>query len=119
MNPDDIRCLIDYIICSIAPFGLPIISVCVAVVTILLRRVYGLRYWIVPLGVIGLSFAAMLWIPEGNKLVWIIAFALPPSPAFATADTNELRARPWLIIIVVPLLCLATVFVGLIVGVNA
>jgi hypothetical protein len=90
MSLDDVRCIIDYIICSVAPFGLPIFSVCVAVVAMLLRRVYGLRYWIVPLGVIGLSIAAMPWIPKGDKLVWTIALALPTSVAFATAELVRL-----------------------------
>ena len=106
------------IIDAIAPFGLPIISLCVALVAVILRRVHGLRYWIVPLCLAAFSIAAMLWMPKGDKLVWIFALALPTSLAFTIAHTNELRARPWLTIIVVPLLFLATVFVGLVLGVN-
>jgi hypothetical protein len=114
----DVRCLIDYIICIIAPFGLPIVSVCVAVVTVLLRRIYGLRYWIVPLCVLGFSIGVMPWVPE-NKLAPGVLLAVPISLAFVIANSIEFRARPWLTMIVIPLLFLATVFVGLVVGVNA
>lgn len=102
----------------IAPFGMPIISVCVAVVTVIQRRVYGLRYWVVPLCVTALSIAAMLWIPKGNKVLCIFVLAVPTSLAFTIADTNELRAHPWLTIIVIPFLFLATVLVSLSIGVN-
>ena len=101
-----------------APYGLIVISLCLALVTVILRRVHGLRYWMAPHCVIGLSIGVIPWMPEGNKVVFIFAFALPISLAFATADTRALRARPWLIIIVVPLVFLATIFVGLTGGVN-
>jgi hypothetical protein len=35
-----------------------------------------------------------------------------------TANAGALRARPWLVIILVPLVYLAAIFLGLIVGVN-
>jgi hypothetical protein len=60
----------------------------------------------------------MPWTDKGYKALFIFFFALPTSLAFATADAKALRARPWLIIIVVPLVFLATIFVGLVVGVN-
>jgi len=91
----------------------------VALGTVLLRRVYGLRFWIVPLCVLGLSIASMLWMPKRNKPFWIVAFALPVLLAFTIADTDELRAHPWLTFILVPVAFLATVFFGLVVGVNA
>ena len=87
-----------------------------ALVAVTLRRVYGLRYWmVVAFCVIALSIAAILWM---DKLVWIFALALPTSLAFTIANTNELRTRPWLTIVVVPLLFLAIAFVGLALGVN-
>lgn len=106
------------IISHLAPYGFPIISLGVALVTVMLRRVYGLRYWMVPLCVAGLSIGAVPWMAKGYKAVFIFLFALPTSLAFATAGARTLRARPWLVIIVVPLLFLATIFVGLVVGVN-
>ncbi len=60
--------------------------------------------------------AAMPWMPEGDKLVCIVAFALPTSLVFAVADTNALRVRPWLIVLVVPPMFLAAVFFGLVAG---
>jgi len=70
---------------------------------------------VVALCVTALSIAAMLCM---DKLAWIFALTLPTSLAFTIANTNELRTRPWLTIIVVPLLFLAIVFVGLVLGVN-
>jgi hypothetical protein len=112
----DVCCIIDCVMGFIAPFGLPIISLCVAVVTILLRQVYGFRYWIVPLCIGGLSIGVLPWIPENKLLLGILAMAI--SLAFVVADTIEFRARPWLTMIVIPLLFLTIIFVGLVVGVN-
>src|SRR5258706_15076449 len=94
LRPPDSRDKVSLIIDYIAPFVLPIISLCVALVAVILRRVYGLMYWMVPLCVTALSITAMLWMPKGdNKPVWILALALPTSLAFKIADTNALRAH--------------------------
>ena len=110
-----------------APYGAIAIPLCVALLAVTLRRVHGLRYWMAVMCVIGLSLGAMQWLPEAQEYSrrnhsliapWIFFYAVPMSCAFATANARALRARPWLVIILVPLVYLTTMFVGVVVGVN-
>jgi hypothetical protein len=110
-----------------APYGLIAISLCLALLTVGLRRVHGPTYWIVALCVIGLSIGIMRWLSgDTESPIWTTRDAIsltflwivPMSLGFATAKVRALRARPWLVVIVVPLVFLAAVFVDMIVGVN-
>jgi hypothetical protein len=110
-----------------APYGLIVISLCLAVLTVALRRVHGPTYWIVAPCVIGLSIGIMGWASRGTEspistgrqaMAVIFLWVVPISLGFATANARALRARPWLVIVVVPLVFLAAVWVDMVVGVT-
>jgi hypothetical protein len=99
-----------------SPYSLIVISLCLALITLALRRAHGLRYWMAALCVIVLSVGLVRWFTAQKTALWIVVFLLPISTAFAAADTVALRARPWLVIIVIPFVYLATVLTGLMIG---
>jgi hypothetical protein len=105
---------------AIIPLGLALLAVA-------LRRVHGPTYWVVALGVIGLCVGITLWISRGTPspitaahqaAAVIFLFVVPMLLGFATAKAGAFRERPWLAIVVVPLVFVAAVYVDMIVAVN-
>ncbi|HEV8145962.1 MAG TPA: hypothetical protein VGP79_06260 [Bryobacteraceae bacterium] len=103
------------------------IMLCLVVLTVALRRVHGPKYWMVGLVSIALSNAILWWfsrgeespISTGNQVMGVIFLCvIPMSLGFATGNVTALRSRPWLTILVVPLVVLAAILVDMTVGVN-
>lgn len=111
----------------VASYGIFAVALVLGLLTIALRRVHGRKYWMITLGVIGVFCGIMCWfswhtdfaIPPGRQTTAVIfLFAVPMLLGVATGSTRALRARPWLAIIAVPLVFLATVFLDAVAGVN-
>jgi hypothetical protein len=70
-----------------------------------------------PAGIIALAMGVMQWF-HAQKSLWIFLTAIPVSLAFVAGSAGAIRTRPWLTMIVVPMVFLAAVFISVVPGVN-
>jgi hypothetical protein len=94
------------------------VGVLLALLMVLLRRVSGLRYWTVAIGLMALAIGALQWIFEWQKAANIFLVAFPISVAFVCGNPGIMRSRPWLVMLVVPIAFIGSFFAGLVVGAN-
>jgi hypothetical protein len=105
----------------------PIILLCLSFLAIAFRRVPGPRYWMITLGALGVSVGIPLWLSRGTPspvtpvhqaTAVIFLVVVPMLLGFATAKARALRERPWLSIVIVPLVFVAAVYLDMIVGAS-
>jgi hypothetical protein len=81
----------------------------------------------IALGSIGLTVAIPFWVSRGTPspitpahqaTAVIFLFVVPMLLGFATAKARALRERPWLAVVVVPVVFVAAVYADMIVGAS-